>query len=162
MGRYIVLFICLGCSILFAKSTLETIEGSTKVYVEDVVKLMQEYAEKNGKKVRKVLFIDTRQKQDLVDGGTIPGAVHLNIKDESQFNLENILNHERFIADVLVFCNGHSCFRVQNSTKKLLEWKKSGADGGKIGTVYYYRDGFPSYRDFIYEDGSQNPIVMPY
>lgn len=162
MKKYAVFLLLFSFSLLYAKTTLEEIDGSTKVYAEDVAEIMKEYTTKNGKKVRKVLFIDTRKKQDLIDGGTIPGSVHLNIKKSDEFNLLNILNHERFVSDVLVFCNGHSCFRAQNATLKLLEWKKSGEDNGSLGTIYYYRDGFPSYRDYRYDDGSLNPVVMPY
>lgn len=162
MRKFVTLILLLSFTLLFAKTSLEEIEGSQKVSVEDVAKLMKEYTTKNGKKVRKVLFIDTRKKQDLIDGGTIPGAIHLNIKKSEEFNLENILNHKRFTGDVLVFCNGHSCLRAQHATQKLLEWKKSGEDNDSLGTIYYFRDGFPAYRDYIYEDGSLNPIVMPY
>jgi len=162
MKKYVAIFLLLSFSLLSAKTSMESIEGSTKVYVEDVVELMKEYTTKDGKEVRKVLFIDTRKKQDLVSGGTIPGSVHLNIKKSDEFNITNIVNHERFISDVLVFCNGHSCLRAQNATLKLLEWKKNGEDNGLLGTIYYFRDGFPAYRDYRYDDGSLNPVVMPY
>ena len=124
MKKYAVFLLLFSFSLLYAKTSMEQIDGSTKVYVEDVAELMKEYTTKNGKKVRKVLFIDTRKKQDLIDGGTIPGAVHLNLKKSDEFNITNILNHDRFVADIMVFCNGHSCLRAQNATLKLLEWKK--------------------------------------
>ena len=124
---------------------------------------MREYVIQGGNTLRKVLFIDTRNRKDLEQGGTIPGAVHLDIKNsDTGFALENILNHPRFIKDLLVFCNGHSCLRAQHATEKLLAWKASGADGGRLGTVYYFRDGFPAYRDYVYDDGSKNPVVRPY
>ncbi len=147
---------------VWAKVSAEQIPGSTKVAAEEVAQMMQNYTDKNGRQVRKVLFIDTRKIKDLKQGGSIPGAVHLNIKKPEKFNLDNILNHPRFISDVLVFCNGHSCTRAQKATQKLLSWKKTDPRGKNLGTIYYFRDGFPSYRDHQYQDGSKNPVVKPY
>lgn len=146
----------------YAKLSDETVPGSTKVDAPAVGDLMKGYTNKAGKKVREVLFIDTRKRSDLEQGGTIPGAAHLNIKKSDEFNATNIINHPRFVSDVLVFCNGHSCLRAMRATKKLVAWKKSGVDAGRLGTIYYFRDGFPSYRDFVYPDNSKNPVVKPY
>lgn len=159
-----LLFVCLLSFGLAEAKTLsaESIEGSEKVGAEDVAKLMREYSERDGEKIRKVFFVDTRSKKDLEQGGTIPGAVHLDVKKSSEFNISNIVEHPKFLGDILLFCNGHSCTRAEKATKKVLEWKKSGEDNGKIETVYYFRDGFPSYRDYLYDDGSKNPVARPY
>ncbi len=146
----------------WAKVSAETIPGSTKVTAKEVAELMRRYSEQNGQRMREVLFIDTRKIKDLKQGGSIPGAVHLNVKKPEKFNLENIVSHPRFIADVLVFCNGHSCTRAQKATQKLLAWKTDEPEGQKLGTIYYFRDGFPSYRDYVYDDGAKNPVVKPY
>jgi len=164
MGKLIVIIatiFLLNCSLL-GKKSLENVSGATTVSVEKVVELMGIYTEKDGKKVRKTLFIDTRKSKDLKNGGTIPGAVHLNIKKQEEFNQVRILTHPKFTGDILVFCNGHSCLRAQNAALKLVSWKAKGLDGGGIKSIYYFRDGFPSYRDHIFDDGSKNPIIMPY
>lgn len=164
MNKQLILFLAITILAVnsYGKKSMESIKGAVTVDVAKVSQLMQEYTVKNGNKVRKVLFIDTRKMKDLKNGGTIPGAVHLNIKKKDRFNLENILNHPRFSGDVLVFCNGHSCHRAQNSALLLAGWKKDGIDGGRLGTIYYFRDGFPAYRDYVYKDGSKNPVIMPY
>lgn len=159
IGFIVVLFL----SSVHAKTlSLEEVPGSTKVDAAKVAELMQQTTLKNGNKVRSILFIDTRKKKDLEQGGSIPGAVHFDLKKSHEFNLSNILEHPHFVKDVLLFCNGHSCLRAQHATEKVLSWKQNGEDEGKLGNVYYFRDGFPSYRDYRFEDGSKNPVVRPY
>lgn len=156
-----VLFISIN---LFADTKLsaESIEGSIKVDAKEVSEMIKITVNKEGKTVRKVLFLDTRNKKDLEQGGTIPGALHLDLKKSEEFNQENILLSPKFSGDIMLFCNGHSCVRAEEATRILLDWQKNNDYGVKINNIYYFRDGFPAYRDLRFEDGSVNPVVRPY
>lgn len=89
-----------------------------------------------------VKFIDTRKGSDW-EAGRIPGALHINIKTE--FDKENLLKHVELSEPVVTYCNAVKCLRAANAAKKLVDYGYQ--------KVYYYRLGFPSWKNsgFPYE-----------
>lgn len=82
-----------------------------------------------------VVFIDVRKDKDYA-AGRVPDAVHIELKKVySKGTLGKVVKPHQ---PVVIYCNGHSCTRSAKATKKAVSW------GYK--KVYYYRDGFPSWK----------------
>lgn len=82
-----------------------------------------------------VVFIDVRKDKDYA-AGRVPDAVHIELK--KVYNKETLSKHVKADQPVVIYCNGHSCTRSSKAAQKAVSW------GYK--KVYYYRDGFPSWK----------------
>ena len=108
----------------------ENVDGATTINAEQAKKLWKEGA----------TFIDTRKDSDW-QAGRVPGAVHINVK-KPEFNKHEILNHVGLNEPVVSYCNAEKCHRAAAGAKKLV--------GFGFTKVYYYRDGFPSWKNAGY------------
>ena len=82
-----------------------------------------------------VVFIDVRKDKDYA-AGRVPDAVHIELKKVySKNTLGKVVKPDQ---PVVIYCNGHSCTRSSKAAKKAVSW------GYK--NVYYFRDGFPSWK----------------
>jgi len=82
-----------------------------------------------------VVFIDVRKDKDYA-AGRVPDAVHIDLKKVySKDTLSKAVKPEQ---PVVIYCNGHSCTRSSKAAEKAVSW------GYK--QVYYFRDGFPSWK----------------
>ncbi|WP_051144958.1 rhodanese-like domain-containing protein [Thiomicrorhabdus sp. Kp2] len=126
------IFCLLMSSIAFAAKgpSPESVDGATTIGAEQAKKLWKQGA----------TFIDTRKDSDW-EAGRVPGAVHINIKNP-EFNKENILTHIGLNDAVISYCNAEKCHRAASGAKKLVEFG--------FTKVYYYRDGFPSWKNAGY------------
>jgi len=107
----------------------ETIAGATTIDASKAKSLFD----------NEVLFVDVRKTSDW-DAGRIPGAVHLDVKKVLS---ETTLSEEAGKDEgVVMYCNGHKCLRSSQAAAKAVEW------GFK--KVYYFRDGFPSWKGANY------------
>jgi len=86
------------------------------------------------------IFIDTREKAGW-DAGRIPGALHINIK-KPEFNAENLASYVAKDHPVISYCNAEECHRAAKGAKKLVEFGYT--------NVYYFRAGFPSWKNAGY------------
>ncbi|MDH5408597.1 MAG: rhodanese-like domain-containing protein [Gammaproteobacteria bacterium] len=82
-----------------------------------------------------VIFVDVRKDKDFA-AGRVPDAVHIELK--KVFNKGTLGEHVKQNQKVVIYCNGHSCLRSAKAAEKAVAW------GFK--KVYYYRDGFPSWK----------------
>lgn len=85
-------------------------------------------------------FIDTRKDSDW-EAGRIPSALHINIKTPN-FSAQHILHFVDFDTPIVSYCNAEKCHRAANGAKKLVSYG--------FTNVYYYRDGFPSWKNAGY------------
>lgn len=86
-----------------------------------------------------VVFVDVRSDKDYA-AGRIPDAMHIELKKVySKDSLGKAVKPEQA---VVVYCNGHSCLRSSKAAEKAVSW------GYK--NVYYFRDGFPSWKSSGY------------
>ncbi|MDX1352768.1 MAG: rhodanese-like domain-containing protein [Thiomicrorhabdus sp.] len=108
----------------------QTVDGAQTISAQQAKKLWQQGA----------TFVDTRKDSDW-EAGRVPGAVHINIK-KPEFNKETVLKHVAIDAPVVSYCNAEKCHRAASGAKKLVEFGFS--------KVYYYRDGFPSWKNAGY------------
>ena len=108
----------------------EAVQGAKTVSAEQAKQLWLEGAS----------FIDTRKDSDW-EAGRIPSALHINIK-KPEFNAVNILNYISRDTPVVSYCNAEKCHRAANAAKKLVSFG--------FTNVYYYRDGFPSWKNAGY------------
>ncbi|WP_321276698.1 rhodanese-like domain-containing protein [Thiomicrorhabdus indica] len=107
----------------------ETVSGATTIAPDEAKKLWRQG----------VKFIDTRKSSDW-EAGRIPGALHINIKTE--FDKENLLKQVDVNEPVVTYCNAIKCKRAANAAKKLVDYGYQ--------KVYYYRLGFPSWKNAGY------------
>ena len=80
-------------------------------------------------------FIDVRKDSDW-EAGRIPDAIHLELK--SGLTEEALLEEVGKDEAVVFYCNGHKCMRSSKAATKALGWG--------FNKVYYFRDGFPSWK----------------
>lgn len=81
------------------------------------------------------LFVDTRKDKDW-DVGRIPGAEHLNVKNNlTAESLSAVAGKDEAIV---MYCNGEICLRSSKATAMAIEWGFS--------NIYYFRDGFPAWK----------------
>ncbi|MDX9766569.1 MAG: rhodanese-like domain-containing protein [Ectothiorhodospiraceae bacterium] len=94
---------------------------------------------------RGVPFIDVRVQADY-DAGRVPGAINLTIqRDEasSVFTEQSLLEViKKKDAEVVFYCNSTSCWRTAAAAERAVKWG--------FTKVYYFRLGFPSWRDAGY------------
>jgi rhodanese-related sulfurtransferase len=82
-----------------------------------------------------VLFVDVRSDKDWA-AGRIPDAVHIELK--KAFNEQSFGAEAKKGEPVVIYCNGHSCMRSSKASAQAVSWG--------YGQVYYFRDGFPSWK----------------
>jgi len=86
-----------------------------------------------------VVFIDVRKDKDFA-AGRVPDAIHIELKKVySKNTLGKAVSMDQ---PVVIYCNGHSCTRSAKAAEKAVSW------GYK--NVYYFRDGFPSWKSSGY------------
>lgn len=86
-----------------------------------------------------VAFIDIRRNSDW-EAGRIPDAIHLELKGNFT---ETSLSAEVGKNEPLVcYCNGINCMRSSTCSEKAVSWG--------FTKVFYYRDGFPAWKDAGY------------
>lgn len=85
-------------------------------------------------------FIDTRKNSDW-DAGRVPGALHINIK-KPEFNSDNLAMFVAKDQPVISYCNAEKCHRAAKGAKKLVSFGYT--------KVYYFRSGFPSWKNAGY------------
>lgn len=107
----------------------DTIEGATKVSAEEAKKLFDDG----------VLFVDARSDKDWA-AGRVPDALHLDVKRD--FTEAALLEEITKNDPVVMYCNGLKCLRSTEATKKAVSWGFS--------KVYYFRTGFPSWKEAGY------------
>lgn len=86
-----------------------------------------------------VIFVDVRSDSDY-DAGRIPEALHLNIK--TNFSLEILVSEVKKDQPMVLYCNGEKCLRSSDAAIKAVEWGWT--------NIYYFRDGFPSWKSADY------------
>ncbi len=86
-----------------------------------------------------ILFVDTRKDKDWV-AGRIPDAEHLDVK--KAFSKESLADVAAKDEPVVFYCNGTSCMRSSKAAKLAVDWGYE--------KVYYYRLGFPSWKQAGY------------
>jgi len=107
----------------------ESVSGATTVDAAQAKQLFDDEA----------LFIDTRKDKDW-DAGRVPGAEHLDIKKAlTADSLAAVAGKDEAIV---MYCNGHKCMRSSKASAMAVEWGYS--------KVYYFRDGFPAWKDSGY------------
>jgi len=82
-----------------------------------------------------VIFVDVRKDKDFA-AGRVPDAVHIDLK--KIYNKDTLAKHVKKDQPVVIYCNGHKCIRSAKASEMAVAW------GYK--KVYYYRDGFPSWK----------------
>ncbi len=106
-----------------------TVDGAKTVTTEEAKKLFDDG----------VLFIDVRKDKDW-NAGRVADAIQLNIKTTLS---EETMSAEMKKADpAVVYCNGERCLRSSNAAKKAVSWG--------FTNIYYYRDGFPAWKNAGY------------
>ncbi len=102
------------------------IEGATTI---DTAKAKQLFDEE-------IAFVDVRKDSDW-EAGRIPGAIHLELK--KRFTPEALGKEIATSEPVVLYCNGEKCLRSSKAARKAVEWG--------YRKVYYYRDGFPAWKN---------------
>ncbi len=86
-----------------------------------------------------VLFLDVRKESDW-EAGRIPDAVHLDLK--RYFTQQNLQRIAQFETPIVIYCNAAKCLRSSQASAKAVSWGYQ--------KVYYYRDGFPLWKNAMY------------
>jgi rhodanese-related sulfurtransferase len=107
------------------ENTVETVAGATTVDNAAAKQLFDQGA----------VFVDLR-KANAWDAGRVPGAVHLDFKD--QFSKESLEKTAKKSDAVVFYCSGVKCPRSSAACEQALSWGYS--------KVYYYREGFPGWQ----------------
>jgi len=110
--------------------SVKSVDGAKTITAQEAKALWQQGA----------TFIDTRKGSDW-EAGRVPGALHINVK-KPEFNKDNILNHIGINDPVISYCNAEKCHRAARGAKTLVKFG--------FTKVYYFRDGFPSWKNAGY------------
>jgi len=84
-------------------------------------------------------FVDLR-KENVWNAGRVPGAIWLDFK--KAFSEESLTAEVDKDESVVFYCSGVKCPRSSKAAKKALAWG--------YGNVYYFRDGFPAWKNAGY------------
>ena len=131
----ILINLCLSLLFIFPLSlqaeemSPDTIDGATKVTASEAKTLFDDG----------VLFVDARSDKDWA-AGRVPDALHLDIKRD--FTEAALLEEITKNDPVVMYCNGLKCLRSTEATKKAVSWG--------FTKVYYFRTGFPSWKEAGY------------
>jgi rhodanese-related sulfurtransferase len=107
----------------------ETVDGSTLVNNSEAKALFD----------KGVVFIDVRTKKGF-DSGRIPDAELLDLKEG--FNKEALEALVKPDQEVVIYCQGVKCKRAAEAINQALSWGYT--------KVYYYREGFPGWKQAGY------------
>ncbi len=131
LSALLFLFVLLSPQITFAGDGVSpmVVEGAKTVTTEEAKKLFDDG----------VLFIDVRKDKDW-NAGRVSDAVQLNVK--TKLSEETMLAEMKKGDPVVIYCNGEKCMRSSKACKKAVEWG--------FTNVYYYRDGFPAWKNAGY------------
>lgn len=110
-------------------ATPTSVPGATTVDVDAAKQLFDEEA----------AFIDLR-KENVWNGGRVPGAIWLDFK--KGFNKEALASEVGTDEKVVFYCSGVRCPRSSKASAKAVAWG--------YGKVYYFRDGFPAWKNAGY------------
>ncbi len=109
----------------------ETVAGATTVDTAGAKKLFDDGA----------LFVDPRKDSDF-KAGRILEAVHLDIAGKStvldEASLLKAASGDK-AAPIVFYCNGIACLRSADAATMAAGWGFS--------NLYYYRDGYPAWKD---------------
>ena len=111
------------------KATPETVAGATTVDSAEAKALFDNEA----------AFIDLR-KENMWNSGRIPGAIWLDFK--TAFSQDALAAEVGKEEQVVFYCSGIRCPRSSKAATKAVEWG--------YGQVYYFRDGFPAWKNAQY------------
>ena len=121
---FVVSLLMMPFAAMAADKSPVTIPGATTITAQEAGDLFDQG----------VPFIDVRKSSDF-DAGRIPGAIHLDSSsDFSDATLSAAVGKD---DPVVIYCNGESCLRSSQATALAVSWGYT--------SVYYYRDGFPSW-----------------
>jgi rhodanese-related sulfurtransferase len=111
------------------KVSPETVNGATTVSTNEAKKLFDQG----------ITFIDVRSNRDW-EAGRIPGSIHLELHHEfTEQSLGEVIGKDQ---PVVFYCNSTGCMRSSHASQKAVAW------GYK--RVYYYRLGFPAWKQTGY------------
>lgn len=102
----------------------KTIAGAKTVNAKQAKKLFD----------RGVIFIDVRKDKPFA-AGRVPDAVHITFK---KFRKKTLGEHVKLNQPVVIYSGGHESLEASRVVRLAVKW------GYK--KVYYYRDGFPSWK----------------
>lgn len=127
MFKLISVFLISACSFLVMADELSPlkIDNVTTVTTEEAHKLFE----------TGTLFVDVRKNSDW-EAGRISDAAHLELK--SEFTEQSLLAEASKETAVVIYCNGPKCLRSSKASEKAVKWG--------FTKVYFYRDGFPSWK----------------
>lgn len=106
-----------------------TVDGTTTVSATEAKALFD----------KGVIFVDVRSNKDW-DAGRIPDAVHIELK--KIFSDETLGKEIKKDEEAVFYCNGEGCMRSSIASAKAVGWDYS--------KVYYFRDGFPAWKNAGY------------
>lgn len=123
------LFVIFISSPVFAEVSPESIQGATTVDTTKAKALFD----------AEVAFVDVRKNSDW-DAGRVPGAIHIELK--KVYNEASLSAEVQKDEPLVIYCNGAQCLRSSVASKMAVDWGFS--------KVYYYRDGFPAWKNASY------------
>ena len=88
---------------------------------------------------KEAAFVDLR-KENMWNNGRIPGAIWLDFKNA--FTAETLQQEVSKDEAVVFYCSGVRCPRSAKASEKALAWG--------YGEVYYFRSGFPAWKNAGY------------
>ena len=109
-----------------AEMSPETVQGATTIDGSRAKALFDAGA----------LFVDPRKNSDW-EAGRVPGALHLELN--TALTEDALLGEAEKGDDVVFYCNGIKCTVSTSACEKAVAW------GFK--NVYYYRTGFPDWKE---------------
>lgn len=126
---FILSLVSLSIALAGDKTSPMTVDGAKTVTTEEAKKLFDDG----------ILFIDVRKDKDW-DAGRVSDAVQLNIK--TTLSKETMLAEMKKNDPAVMYCNGERCMRSSDACKKAVAWG--------FTNMYYYRDGFPAWKNAGY------------
>ncbi|HKJ76918.1 MAG TPA: rhodanese-like domain-containing protein [Gammaproteobacteria bacterium] len=128
MGRLLLVLLALASGAVWGESP-RTVAGARTIDSEQARDLFEQG----------VAFIDVRKDIDW-SAGRIPHAVHLELRHH--FAPERLRRAAGRNEPVVFYCNGPECPRSSMAARRAVGWG--------YRQVYYYRAGFPAWRNAGY------------
>ena len=119
-----------GNTVLAAEEAPAMVDGATTINSQEAKKLYDDG----------VAFVDPRGDADF-EAGRIPEAMQLAVKSPD-FTEENLLKLVGKNDPVVFYCNGVKCALSSTACTKAVAWGWT--------NVYYYREGFPGWKQSGY------------
>lgn len=128
-----VFWALLGASSAYASELVDatplSVDGATTVDAAAAKQLFDQEA----------AFVDLR-KENVWNSGRVPGAIWLDF--QNGFTKEALLAAVDKDESLVFYCSGVRCPRSAQAATKALAWG--------YGSVYYFRDGFPAWKQAGY------------